>query len=128
VIIAEKKREGQKGQKLAMSFPPSLGPTSPIPILKVVLEVIYSDGMIFITLINVVIQFFVDLQRLYCIIIAFIAQKEDIEAQGQEDKSPSDGAVSQFSFKHTANPTVPQDVNQNSNMDITHFCPEDTKF
>ena len=128
MIVAEKKREGQKRQKLVTSLPPSFGPTSPIPILKVVLEVISSDGMIFIILINVVIKLFVDLQRLYCIFIAFIAQKEDFEAQGQEDKSPPDGAVSQFSFKHTANPTVPQDVNQNSIMDITHFRPEDTKF
>jgi len=64
----------------------------------------------------------------YCIILAFVARNEDIEAQGQEDKSPPDSAVSQFSFKHNATQTVPEGVNKNSITDITHFCPEDTKF
>ena len=77
-----------------------------------------------ITLSNVVIQLFVDLKKaFYCIIFAFIAQNEDLEVQGQDDRSLPDSAVSKFSFKHTATPTVPQGVNQISITDITHYCP-----
>ena len=114
---------------MVTSFSPSLSPTSSIPIYEIVLEVISSDGRNIIILINVVIQLFVDLKKAFnCIIFAFIAQNEDIEAQGQDVKSLADSAVSKFSFKHTATPTVPQGVNQNSITDITHYCPEDTKF
>ena len=64
-------------------------------------------------------------------IIAFIAQNDDIEAaEEQDDKSPPDGVVLQFSAKHSATQTVPQDVNQNSTVakTVAHVCPEGTKL
>lgn len=61
--------------------------------------------------------------------IAFIAQNDDIEAaEEHEEKSPPDGVVLQFSYKHTSTQIVPQDVNQNSTVANTHICPEDTKL
>lgn len=62
---------------------------------------------------------------------AFIALKENIEIQADEDKPIPDEVTLQASSNHTmhrATPSVSQDVNQNSTTVLMLSFPLDTKL